>query len=218
MRPVGAQLKVNLLLKRLPRLASGLDPAVAFAGTTHLEEGFQQLEDAYTQSAAGVLPRTLPGEVYCHSLTDPSILGGEPGASLTLFGLHTPTALFDGHPAMRFEATASALAALQLHLDESLEGCVARDADGEPCIDVADPLDLETSLGMPGGNIFHGDLSWPWRTDGESANSAAERYGVTVPGSRQILLAGAGSRRGGGVSGLGGLAAVDALLATPQQR
>jgi hypothetical protein len=33
-----------------------------------------------------------------------------------------------------------------------------------------------------------------------------------VPGMRRILVAGAGSRRGGGVSGLGGAAAVDALL------
>ena len=37
-------------------------------------------------------------------------------------------------------------------------------------------------------------------------------YGVEILGSTRILLAGAGSRRGGGVSGLGGAAAVDALL------
>jgi phytoene dehydrogenase-like protein len=80
-------------------------------------------------------------------------------------------------------------------------------------VDVASPLDLETDLRMPGGNIFHGDLSWPWLDDDEPAETAAERYGVAVSGSRRILLAGAGSRRGGGVSGLGGAAAVDALLA-----
>jgi phytoene dehydrogenase-like protein len=38
--PVGAQMKINMLLDRLPRLASGIDPDIAFAGTTHLEEGF----------------------------------------------------------------------------------------------------------------------------------------------------------------------------------
>lgn len=223
--PVGAQLKINLLLTRLPRLASGVDPAVAFAGTTHLEEGFDQLETAYRQSIDGVVPADVPGEVYCHSLTDPSILGGAPGATLTLFGLHTPSALFEGPDGqvVRDTAVTAALGSLQRHLDEPLDDCLAGDADGRPCIDVATPVDLERSLGMPGGNIFHGDLSWPWSStddglagdhgwdDCSEAGTPADRYGVGVPGSRRILLAGAGTRRGGGVSGLGGLAAVDAL-------
>src|SRR3984957_1117478 len=37
-KPVGAQLKVNFLVDRLPRLASGIDPRIAFAGTLHLGE------------------------------------------------------------------------------------------------------------------------------------------------------------------------------------
>ena len=213
-RPIGAQLKVNMLLDRLPTLKSGLDPATAFAGTTHLEEGFEQLEAAYRRSAAGDLPTPLPGEVYCHSLTDPSILGGRPGATLTLFGLHTPVGLFDADNAgRRAEAADAALAALQTQLAEPLLDCVSRSESGELCLDVASPLDLESDLRMPGGNIFHGDLTWPWLDDDEPAETAAERHGVAVAGSRRILLAGAGSRRGGGVSGLGGAAAVDALLA-----
>ncbi|MEO5833529.1 MAG: NAD(P)/FAD-dependent oxidoreductase [Nakamurella sp.] len=212
--PVGAQLKINLLLTRLPRLASGIDPTTAFAGTTHLEEGFDQLEDAYQRSTVGRLPAELPGEVYCHSLTDPTILGGAPGATLTLFGLHTPHTLFEG-PAgegVRDAAVVAALGSLQRHLAEPLDDCLARDSDDRPCLDVATPVDLERSLGMPGGNIFHGDLSWPWLpTVDEAGETPAARYGVGVAGSHRILLAGAGSRRGGGVSGLGGLAAVDAL-------
>ncbi len=211
--PVGAQLKINMLLTRLPRLASGIDPAIAFAGTMHLEEGFGQLEEAYRLSAAGRLPAELPGEVYCHSLTDPTILRGGSGATLTLFGLHTPADLFAGEHAatMRSAAVTASLASLQRHLAEPLEDCLARDADGRPCLDVATPVDLERSLGMPGGHIFHGDLSWPWSTDAD-ANSPAERHGVEVAGCARILLAGAGTRRGGGVSGLGGLAAAEALL------
>lgn len=216
-RPVGAQLKVNMLLDRLPRLASGLDPAVAFAGTTHLEEGFDALEEAYRISVAGRIPDPLPSEVYCHSLTDPSIMEGHPGATLTLFGLHAPDELFRADPeGARDRALHAALAAVGKHLAEPLEDCLARDADGNPCLDVASPLDLERSVRMPGGNIFHADLSWPWLEEslGEPTGvPAAARYGVQVPGSDRILLAGAGSRRGGGVSGLGGQAAVDALRA-----
>ena len=38
-KPEGAQLTLNLLLDRLPRLRSGVDPEVAFAGTLHLGAG-----------------------------------------------------------------------------------------------------------------------------------------------------------------------------------
>lgn len=212
--PVGAQLKINMLLTRLPRLASGIDPAVAFAGTAHLEEGFDQLETAYATAASGKLPAPLPGEVYCHSITDPSILGGVPGATLTLFGLHTPTELFAADPGRRRQQAAdAALAALQLHLAEPLEDVLAVDSAGRPCLDIASPVDLAASLHMPGGNIFHGDLSWPWLDDDAAASTPADRFGTAVPGCSRILLAGAGTVRGGGVSGLGGAAAVDTLLA-----
>lgn len=214
--PVGSQLKINLLLDRLPQLANGGDPRVAFAGTVHLREGFDELESAFRSSRDGQFPDPVPSEVYCHSLTDRSILG--PGAAagtatLTLFGLHTPVGLFRADPvAARAQAAAGALASLQQYLAEPLQDCVAADSNGRLCIEVASPLDVQASLNMPGGNIFHGDLSWPFADDDEDLSTPARRYGVEVPGTDRILLAGAGSRRGGGVSGLGGVAAVDALL------
>lgn len=211
--PVGAQIKVNMLLDRLPRLKSGMDPRTAFAGTLHLNEELSELQVAYAVSAAGSLPAVVPSDVYCHSLTDSTIMNGHPGATLTLFGLHTPVGLFRDDPvAARSAAAQGALIALQKHLAEPLLDCLARDENGEPCVDIASPVDLESSLNMPGGNIFHDDLSWPWLADDFPADTPAAAYGVEVPGSRRILLAGAGSRRGGGVSGLGGAAAVDALL------
>lgn len=46
----GAQLKVNMLLKRLPRLRdSSVDPREAFAGTFHIAEGYDQLATAHAQ-------------------------------------------------------------------------------------------------------------------------------------------------------------------------
>ena len=66
---------------------------------------------------------------------------------------------------------------------------------------------------MPGGNIFHDDLSWPWLADGYPGGHPGRPVrSRDRSAARRILLAGAGSRRGGGVSGLGGAAAVDALL------
>ena len=164
-KPVGSQLKINLLLDRLPRLRSGVEPEVAFAGTLHLAEDYTQLEAAYADAAAGRVPAVLPGEIYCHSLTDRSILGDSPPGihTLTYFGVHTPASLFDADPAGAKEvAVARALAALNEHLAEPIESCLATDADGRPCIEAKIPQDIERDLAMPGGHIFHGDLEWPW--------------------------------------------------------
>jgi phytoene dehydrogenase-like protein len=209
-RGEGCQLKINMLLTRLPQLRSGVDPAIAFAGTFHLDESYSQLEQAYAESAAGKVPSVLPGEMYCHSLTDPSILGPELEGhqTLTLFGLHLPAALFEGrNDELRDELVGRYLAALNEHLVEPIESCLAVDANGKPCIEARTPLDLEAELSMPRGNIFHGDLSWPF------AETEAEvgTWGVETD-APNIFLCGAGARRGGGVSGIGGHNAAMAVL------
>ena len=215
-KPVGAQLKINFLLDRLPRLASGTDPRIAFAGTLHLGEDYPDLERAYAQAAGGQVPSRLPGEVYCHSLTDPSILGDVPAGThtLTYFGLHLPATLFDD-PATRAQrkelAVQRAIASLNEHLIDPIESVVAHDADGRPCIEAKIPQDIEADLGMPGGHIFHGDLSWPWAADTAALDTPAARWGVAT--SRDgVLLCGSGAQRGGAVSGLGGHNAAQAVL------
>jgi len=215
-RPEGNQVKINMVLRRLPRLRSGIDPAVAFAGTLHLHQGYQELQAAHTAAISGRLPDPFPCEVYCHSLTDPSILGpaliNDGWHTLTLFGLHAPADLFVRDPdAMRDRARTAALASLQSVLAEPLEDCLATDANGDSCVEVMTPLDVEAEVGMPGGHIFHGDLSWPWLSESEPANGSAERWGV-ASGQPGLLICGSSSRRGGAVSGLGGHSAAMALL------
>jgi len=215
-KPQGAQLKINMLLDRLPRLRSGVDPAVAFAGTLHLAEDYSQLEAAYAEAAAGRVPTTMPGEIYCHSLSDPSILGdAAPGThTLTYFGLHTPAALFDADPegAKRL-AVERALASLDEHLVDPIESCLATDADGRPCLEAKIPQEIERDLAMPGGHIFHGDLDWPWAPNRARLDTPAQQWGVQSDVS-SVLVCGSGSRRGGAVSGLGGHSAAQAVLAS----
>ncbi|MFF8990263.1 phytoene desaturase family protein [Streptomyces sp. NPDC014983] len=207
----GAQLKVNMLLTRLPRLRDpDVDPREAFAGTFHIAEGYGQLAAAHAQAAAGRPPAAPPSEIYCHSLTDPTILGPELAGrgyqTLTLFGLHTPARLFDhDNDAVREELLASTLAQLDAHLAEPLADCLATDADGRPCIEAKTPLDLERDLRLPGGNIFHRALSWPY------SQPDTGRWGVETPHPR-VLLCGAGAVRGGGVSGVPGHNAAMAVL------
>lgn len=206
--PVGAQLKINMLLDRLPRLRSGVDPRQAFAGTFHLDESYVELENAYRQSVSGKVPEFPPGEMYCHTLTDPSILTPELAArgahTLTLFGLHLPAALFaKDNRGLCGDLVDRYMAGLDRHLVDPIADCVARDAEGNPCVEARTPLDLEAELTMPGGNIFHGDLSWPFADEGG--------WGVEtdVP---NLFVCGSGARRGGGVSGIGGHNAAMAVL------
>ena len=127
------------------------------------------------------MPDPLPCEVYCHTLTDPSVMSAELRNAgyhtLTLFGVHAPARLFAANQSLaREQAKRAALRALQSVLAEPLEDCLAVDAHGRPCVEVMSPLDIEAELGMPGGHIFHGDLSWPWLPDDAIATDAAERW------------------------------------------
>ncbi|MEZ0449143.1 phytoene desaturase family protein [Cellulomonas sp. ICMP 17802] len=210
--PEGAQLKVNMLLTRLPRLRSGVDPRAAFSGTFHVHESATELEAAYQEAAAGRVPSTPPVETYCHSLTDDSILGPGLRASghhtLTAFGLHMPARLFAADPeGARAEALAATLRSIDSVLAEPIEDCLALDADGSPCLEVRSPVDLEADVALPAGHIFHRDLAWPWAESDDEAGT----WGVGTADPR-VLLAGAGARRGGGVSGIPGRAAAMAVL------
>lgn len=214
-KPVGSQLKVNLLLDRLPRLRSGVDPAVAFAGTLHLGEDYSDLERAYAEAASRRVPSRLPGEVYCHSLSDPSILGDVPAGThtLTYFGLHTPSTLFDDDPQQqRALALERAIASLDEHLVDPIDSVVARGPDGRACVEVKIPQDVEADLAMPGGHIFHGDLAWPWAADDATLDTPQQQWGVATD-SPSVLVCGSGAQRGGAVSGLGGHHAAHAVLA-----
>ena len=214
-RPEGSQLKINFLLDRLPRLRSGLDPETAFAGTFHVAEDYSQLQRAYAEAETGALPSVQPGELYCHSLTDPSILGplAERGMhTLTYFGVHTPARAFaDDLAGTRDRAVRAALEAIDAVLDEPIESVLATDEDGAPCLEAKAPQDVEEALAMPGGHIFHGDLAWPWAADRTRLETPAQRWGVGTEVAN-VLLCGSGARRGGAVSGLGGHNAAQAVL------
>ena len=220
----GAQVKVNLLLRRLPRLRdSAVDPRAAFGGTFHVNETWSQLQTAYDEATSGSVPTLLPLEIYCHSITDPTILSEElrdAGAqTITVFGLHTPHRLAGsptyaggiGADRYRERLQDAVIASLDSVLAEPIESLLLSDADGRPTIETKTTLDLERALKLPKGNIFHGPLSWPWAEDDEALATPAERWGVDTPYER-ILMCGSGTRRGGAVSAIGGHNAAMAVL------
>jgi phytoene dehydrogenase-like protein len=209
-RPEGAQLKVNMLVSRLPRLRDRtVAPEDAFAGTFHVNETYTQLQAAFDAAQGGAVPEPVPCEIYCHSLTDRSILGPSvAGHTLTLFALHTPARLFEADRAGRTrEALAATLRSLNSVLAEPIEDCLLAAEDGSPCLEAKTPLDLEDELAMPGGNIFHRDLAWPFAEHEDEEGAWGTETAIA-----NVHLGGAGARRGGGVSGIPGRNAAIAIL------
>lgn len=207
----GSQLKINMVLRELPKLKSGIDPKKAFAGTFRINESYHQLERAYEQALQGKVPDEIPAEMYCHTITDPSIMDQnlvkQGFHTLTLFALHLPASLFDkDHDAVKDIAVKRVLGSLNEYLEKPIQDYLAKDGDGHPCIEAKTPQELENALGLPRGNIFHGDLQFPWKTEDDS-----RKWGVET-NSKRIFIAGSGAVRGGGVSGIAGHNAAMAAL------
>jgi len=211
--PEGSQLKLNMLLSRLPKLRdAAIEPRQAFSGTFHVNESATQLQRAHDEAATGAIPVLPPCESYCHSLTDDSILGPDlrrAGVhSLTVFALHMPARLFESDPAgARAAALKATMHSLDSVLAEPLADCLLGDRQGEPCLEVRSPADLEHELRMPAGHIFHRDLAWPFAEHEEEVGA----WGVETTHPR-VLICGAGARRGGGVSAIPGRNAAMAIL------
>jgi phytoene dehydrogenase-like protein len=200
-----------MVCRERPKLKSGIDPKKAFAGTFRINESYHQLERAYEQALQGKVPDEIPAEMYCHTITDPSIMDQnlvkQGFHTLTLFALHLPASLFDkDHDAVKDIAVKRVLESLNEYLEKPIQDYLAKDGDGLPCIEAKTPQELENALGLPRGNIFHGDLQFPWKTEDDS-----RKWGVET-NSKRIFIAGSGAVRGGGVSGIAGHNAAMAAL------
>jgi phytoene dehydrogenase-like protein len=210
----GSVVKINMLLRRLPEVrAQGIRPEDAFAGSFHIDEGYRQMQESWATAVHGRVPDPVPGEIYCHSLTDGSILSPELREkgfhTLTLFGLDMPYRLFagDDHDTRRDLVRERFLDGIDRVCAEPFRDCLAIDRDGNPCLEIRTPRDLEQELDLDLGNIFHNELTWFFADD----ESAVGRWGVETAWPR-ILMAGSSAHRGGAVSGIPGRCAAMCVL------
>jgi phytoene dehydrogenase-like protein len=160
----------------------------------------------------GIIPNPAPGEMYCHTLTDPTILSPDLQAqgfhTLTLFGLDMPYRLFkEDHESRRERVLQLYMEGLDRICDESFVDCLALDHDGKPCIEIKTPQDLEYEVDLDLGNIFHNSLSWPFADTSEDVGT----WGVETEFPR-VYLAGSSAMRGGAVSGIPGHNAAMCIL------
>src|SRR5438876_7968226 len=201
----GSVFKMNMLLCRLPKLkAKKYPPEQAWCGTFHNDEGYEQMNASYEQAGKGRLPNKPPCEVYCHTLTDGSILSPELRAkgfhTITLFGLDAPYSLFaKENEKMRKQAEKKFLGSMNQWLEEPLEDCLAVARDGSLCIESKTPVDIENSLGMYHGNIFQDAPTWPFAAKKEQVGT----WGVETEWEN-VFLCGSSALRGGAVSGIPG--------------
>ena len=201
----GSVFKINMLLRRLPEFkAKKYSPEQAWSGTFHSDEGYEQMNASYDQAVKGRLPDHTPCEVYCHTLTDNSILApalrDQGFHTMTLFGLDAPWSLFARDNAtMREQAERKFLASVEQWLDEPLSECVATARNGSRCIESKSPVDLEDALGMYRGNIFHDAPTWPFATRKENVGA----WGVETEWEN-VFVCGSSALRGGAVSGIPG--------------
>ncbi|PYI79749.1 MAG: FAD-dependent oxidoreductase, partial [Verrucomicrobia bacterium] len=201
----GSVFKINMLCRKLPALkVSQFSALDGFTGTFHLDEGYEAMKLSHRQASQGQLPDKIPCELYCHTLTDDSILAPDLRQqgyqTLTLFALDTPWRLFehDNHSLKR-HAERKCLEGLNAWLAEPIEESLARNRDGTFCLESKSPVDIESELGHYRGNIFHGALTFPF------ADSASEAgtWGVETEWPN-VFICGASARRGGAVSGIPG--------------
>jgi phytoene dehydrogenase-like protein len=204
-RDEGSVVKVNMLLRRLPMVkAVDVTAEEAFTGSHHLNEGYEEMQQSFVEASAGSIPRLPPFELYCHTLTDSSILSPhlqDAGyQTLTLFGLDVPYRAFAVEHDQRKQLVLQRyMERLNQICNEPFESCLAIASDGSPCIEAKTPQELECELGLDWGNIFHNAPSW-FFTDDESKEG---RWGVETEYER-VFLAGSSADRGGAVSGIPG--------------
>jgi phytoene dehydrogenase-like protein len=209
----GSVFKINMLLRRLPKLkAKKCSAADAFSGTFHSDEGYKQMNVSYDQAGQGRLPNKTPCEVYCHTLTDDSILAPELREkgfhTMTLFGLDTPWRLFArDNKTMRKLAEKKFLESMNQWLEEPLEDCLAVARNGDLCIESKSPVDIEDALGMYHGNIFQDAPTFPFA----EKKSQIGKWGVETE-FENVFLCGSSALRGGAVSGIPGHNAAKKVL------
>ena len=209
----GSVFKINMLLRRLPKLKAEKYPATeAFCGTFHSDEGYEQMNVSYEQASKGRLPDKTPCEVYCHTLTDDSILGPDLRSqgfhTMTLFGIDAPYSLFaKDNETMRKRAEKKFLESMNQWLEEPLEDCLAVARNGDLCIESKSPVDIEEALGMYHGNIFQDAPTFPFAETKEQAGT----WGVETE-FENVFLCGSSALRGGAVSGIPGHNAAKKVL------
>ncbi len=185
----GSSGKVNLALDELPSFACRPEPGAHLAGGFSIAPSVDYVESAYDEAKFGSYSRTPFVDGIIPSVIDPQMAPTGKHV-LSCFVQYADYELKNGDWDQSREAFGDAVMKVLIEHIPNLEHCVV----GKQ---VLTPLDIERIAGIPGGNIFHGELRLsqifanrpaPWASD----------YATPIAG---YYVCGSSCHPGGGISG-----------------
>jgi phytoene dehydrogenase-like protein len=187
----GTVAKVNYALSGLPSFAGadGGDGASALAGRIHIGPDVDYLERAFDAAKYGEFSPSPWLDITIPSVADPS-LAPQGAHVMSVFVQHAPYKLRRGDWASR----AGELAGV---VEKTIAGYAPRFASLVVGRQVITPADLESTYGLAGGHIHHGEAALDQLFTMRPLLRMAQ-YRAPIKG---LYLCGAGTHPGGGITG-----------------
>jgi phytoene dehydrogenase-like protein len=189
--------KVNVALDRLPEFTSkpGFDPEV-HGGTIILAQSVDDLEGAFQDAASGRAARTPFADICIPSVFDPT-LAPEGHHVMSMFTQWVPHTYASEPNRAELEAYADRVIDRVERLAPGFRSSIVHRQ-------VLGPHEMETTYGLVGGNIFHGELS-----AGQLFHMRpAPGYADFKTPIRGLYQASSATHGGGGVTGIPALQVV----------
>ena len=198
-RMPGVVAKVNLALSGLPRF-TGIANNDALSGRIHIGPEIDYLEKAFDESKYGSFSKQPYLEVAIPSLTD---------SSLAPSGKHVMSIYMQFAP---YKLKGTDWESQRKALGETVVKTLTQYAPDLPGLilthQIITPQDLETTYGLTGGHIFHGELSLDQFFTMRPLLGWA-RYGTPI---QNLYLCGSGTHPGVGLTGGSGANAAREIL------
>jgi phytoene dehydrogenase-like protein len=188
-RMPGTVAKVNLALSALPKFTALNGNDAALRGRIHIGPEIDYLERAFDESKYGSFSPHPYLEVTIPSLMDPSLCPGGKHV-MSIYVQYAPfklkNAVWDSQRSALGETVVSTLAEYAPNLPGLVE-------DGQ----IITPKDMETTYGLTGGHIFHGELALDQFFTMRPLLDWT-RYSTPI---RNLYLCGSGTHPGAGLTG-----------------
>ena len=196
----GSSAKVNLALKEVPNFTCMPGEGAHLQGAISISPSVEYIERAYDDAKYGDFSRHPYLDVMVPSRIDPAL--APPGMHImSIFVQYAPYHLRTGTWDEKREALGDAVVDTLAQFAPNLPGAIV----GRQ---VLTPLDLERTIGLTEGNIFHGELT-PNQLFFLRPVPGWAQYRTPV---RNLYLCGSGTHPGGGVMGAPGYNAAREIL------
>jgi phytoene dehydrogenase-like protein len=192
--------KVNLALDRLPEFTAkpGFDPEV-HGGTIVLADSLDEIEGAFQDAVAGRAAERPFADICIPSVFDPTL--APPGKHvMSMFTQWVPHEFANAPHGAELDAYADRMIARVEALAPGFTSSILHRQ-------IIGPYEMETTYGLIGGNIFHGELSANQLFHMRPAPGYAD---FTTP-IRGLYQASSATHGGGGVTGIPALQVVRKL-------